>query len=93
MTSLFEGTRESQYRERSNNACMAGIAYGQSFICKACGEKRSSVGRKPVIKGYSKGGYRCSSCVELFAAMSADKTTPPSAGGNPRVASNTVEQF
>ena len=25
------------------------------------------------------------------AAKSADKTTPPSAGGNPRVASNTVE--
>ena len=93
MSDIFLGERERAYRERSNNASMAGIAYGQSFMCKACGKRRSSVGRKPVIKGYSKGGYRCSSCVELFAAKSADKTMAPSQGGNPREPSQIVEQF
>ena len=93
MSDIFAGDREQNYRERSNNKSMAGIAYGQSFICKACGLPRNRVGRKPVIKGFSKAGYRCSSCVESFAANSADVKTPPSTGGNPRVASKTVEQI
>ena len=63
--------------------CRSGLRAGSVFFR----------GRKQVIKGYSKGGYRCAHCVEsaLSAAGIADIKTPPSAGGNPRVASNTVE--
>lgn len=93
MSDIFLGERERAYRERSNNASMAGIALGQSFMCKSCKQPRDRVGRKPVIKGYSRAGYRCSSCVELFAAKSADKTMAPSQGGNPREPSQIVEQF
>ncbi len=62
MSSVFDGTREAKFRERSNNASMASIAIGQSFMCKACGLPRNRIGRKPMVKGYSKAGYKCAGC-------------------------------
>lgn len=94
MIGIFDAQREADYRERSNNACMAGIAYGQSFICRKCKQPRDKVGRKPVINGCSKAGYFCAECAALAssAAGIADVKTPPSAGGNPRVVSIQLEQ-
>ena len=84
MSDIFAGQSEANYRERSNNASMAGIAYGQSFKCKVCGLPRDRVGRKPVIKGYSKGGYKCAHCVAMSAANSAGKEKPASQAGKPQ---------
>lgn len=62
MTPHFEGQREHNYRERSTNPSMAGIAIGQTFICKRCRKPRNKVGRKPVIRSCSKAGYFCAEC-------------------------------
>lgn len=90
MSDIFLGEREANYRERSNCKSMAGIAYGQSFMCKLCGQAKSSVGRQLVIKGYSKGGYKCAACASeavLSGAVSPDVKTPASQGCIPRLAS------
>ena len=93
MSGIFDGQIEANYRARSNNASMAGIQCGASFLCKACGNKRMAFGRKPMVKGYSKAGYKCAQCVASSAAQTADKEKPASQAGKPQRVLNPMEQF
>ncbi len=63
MSGVFDGQREFERRQSNANPSMSGISYGQTFICKRCKKPRNKVGRKPVIKGCSKAGYKCAQCV------------------------------
>jgi len=59
MSSLYDGTRESQYRERSNNKTMAGVSKTPLMArCLCCGKRRT------VATGiYSKAGrFVCGMC-------------------------------
>jgi hypothetical protein len=93
MTSHFEGQREANYRERSNNPSMAGIGVCATFRCAVCKQPKEAFGRKLLIKGYSKGGYKCADCVAMSAANSAGKEKPASQAGKPQRVLNNLELF
>ena len=73
-SSLFDGTRESQFRERSNNASMAGVSITPKLTrCQSCGKLRTTQ-----TGSYSKTGkFTCGQCRPVFARI-ADKTTATS---------------
>lgn len=84
MTRYFQGQQEAAYRAASNNPSMAGISLCATFMCKVCGMKKTTPGRKPVIKGYSRAGYRCAECVKTSMGQgpaspvaSSDRATCP----------------
>ena len=61
---MFEAHDIARYREQTERRAktMAGVA-GPSFHCRGCGEKKTIKGRKPLVPGYTKAGYRCAECV------------------------------
>ena len=63
MSGVFDGQQEANYRERSCNASMAGVQMGATFRCTRCKQAKPAMGRKPMVKGYSKAGYKCADCV------------------------------
>ena len=88
MSGIFDGQREANYRERSNNASMLAVAFTPALDkCTCCGKRRT------VVTGsYKNGKFICGQCRPVFARI-ADKTKPASQGGNPQPASNQQEQF
>lgn len=46
----------------ANQAAMAGVTEG-SFICACCRLPKNARGRKQLVKGTSKFGYKCAECV------------------------------
>lgn len=46
-----------------NQASMAGATEG-SFICRCCGLPKNARGRKQMVKGTNKYGYKCASCAD-----------------------------
>lgn len=55
-------TDTEQYRDSTaTHRAMAGVT-GPSFRCVKCKQVRSTKGRRAVIKGYSRAGYRCREC-------------------------------
>ena len=74
MTSLFEGSREANYRERTNDASMLGVAFTPALDkCVRCLKRRTTI-----TGSYSKSGkFVCGMCRPVFARI-ADKTTATS---------------
>ncbi len=63
--SYFEGAREHDYRQRSNDMARSPLAGGPHFICPECKTSQPLMGRKS--RGH-KCGFRCASCAEKRAA-------------------------
>jgi len=80
--------------DKQDQSAINGVAFNYTFVCKVCREAKSIKGRKSLGR---KAGYSCAACherdTEMSAAVSADKTTPPSLGCNPRVASDSQVKF
>lgn len=52
----------NDFRENTaKQAKMAGVTTA-SFVCKQCGQRKRTAGRKQV-SNYKKDGYRCAECV------------------------------
>lgn len=61
---MFEGNREHDYRQQSakNAGAMNGVVRC-IFVCRVCKDSKPITGRKMMVMGYSKAGYRCAECV------------------------------
>lgn len=63
--SYFEGAREYDYRQCSNDMARSPLAGGPRFLCPECKTSQPLMGRKS--RGH-KCGFRCASCAEKRAA-------------------------
>ena len=63
-TAFFSMNQEQEYRDVSErNARSMPALFSHTFTCRACGERFPlSAGRKQVVSGKPKHGFRCLSC-------------------------------
>lgn len=63
-TAFFSMNQEQQYRDTSErNARSMPALFSHTFTCRACGERFPlSAGRKQVVSGQPKYGFRCMDC-------------------------------
>lgn len=55
-------TWHDQFRSNTaKHATCAGIT-SPRFVCKCCGRSKPTSGRKPLVKGTGKFGYKCADC-------------------------------
>lgn len=47
----------------ARQASMPGVTVA-SFVCRCCGRERLAHGRRQIVKGTSRFGYKCAECVE-----------------------------
>lgn len=57
------GERIAQFRDQTERQASCPGVTKPSFICKRCGQKKGTKGRKAVLIGYAKGGFYCASCM------------------------------
>ena len=62
MTWFHDDQEIRAYRERTTMHSSCKGVMSPSFMCKACKRPRTTVGRRPVVPGYSKAGYICAEC-------------------------------
>lgn len=60
---MFEGNREHDFRTATarNAAKMNGVVRC-TFVCRVCHKTHAIAGRKAMVPGYSKAGYKCATC-------------------------------
>lgn len=63
-TAFFSMNHEQEYRDTSErNARSMPALFSQTFTCRACGKRFPlSAGRKQVVSGRPKYGFRCIDC-------------------------------
>ena len=54
----------SEYRDKTNAHASTIYSGTPTFKCAKCKSVKHITGRKAMVKGYSKAGYKCADCVD-----------------------------
>lgn len=64
INAMRTGQQLADYRDKTESMKVMMGAMRPSFICRCCGQNRAIGGRKMVVSGYPKAGWKCRDCAE-----------------------------
>lgn len=62
MIPQFHPTQVASFRKTTENHATYSGVHSPSFRCQACGQNKLAKGRKQVVPGTSRFGYKCADC-------------------------------